>query len=126
MEDDAWRKFDNREKNRRKDKKSSQRRALPDSRKILKKKRRGEKELIRLNINKRFWICWRVAGSLVPEGGNEGSEQKWKDRVEDFCGALKRGPRGENSGATPRQEAVERPKTVLGNFRGEQFEAGRS
>lgn len=60
------------------------------------------------------------------EGEEEGSEQKWKDRVEDFCGALKRGPRGENSGATPRQEAVERPKTVLGNFRGEQFEAGRS
>ena len=60
------------------------------------------------------------------EGEEEGSEQKWKDRVEDFCGALKRGPRGENSGATLRQEAVERPKTVLGNFRGEQFEAGRS
>lgn len=36
--------------------------------------------------------------------------------MEDFYGALKRGPRGENSGATPRQEAVERPKTVLGNF----------
>lgn len=60
------------------------------------------------------------------EGEEEGSEQKWKDRVEDFCGALKRGSRGENSGATPRQEAVERPKTVLGNFRGEQFEAGKS
>lgn len=57
----------------------------------------------------RFWIR---ESSQLPKG----SEQKWKDRVEDFCGALKRGPRGENSGATPRQEAVERPKTVLGNF----------
>lgn len=60
--------------------------ALPDSRKILKKKRRGEKELIRLNINNVFGYAGEWLVPWFPKGGMRGVSRNGKIVSRIFVG----------------------------------------